>query len=161
MAEESTQLEAVLYRLLVRAGLNVGKQRLGCQDFWPTVSLCSVPRRRRRRSGSSDTRDAGVALVTDGSALGYTTTPPVSKYTITKTDVPVLQFSIKLPVTTDEQIELVRLAPREGIVEVRQAVPQERAHERVAEQTVAFRVFPIKEEIAKVVQTPPQEHVQE
>ena len=40
----------------------------GCQVFWPTVSLFSVPR-RRRRNGSSDIRDARVARVKDCSAL--------------------------------------------------------------------------------------------
>ena len=39
--------------------------------------VASVP---KRRGGSSDIRVASVALGTDGSALGYTTTPPVSEH---------------------------------------------------------------------------------
>ena len=56
--------------LVVRAGLDVGNvptsascNVLGCQVFWPTLSLCVfffVP-----RSGSSNTRDVSVAIVTD------------------------------------------------------------------------------------------------
>ena len=38
----------------------------GCQVFWPTFSVCLL---QRKRSGSSDTRAASVAIKSDGPAL--------------------------------------------------------------------------------------------
>ena len=39
---------------------------LGCQVFWPSFWVCSF---QRKRSGSSDTHAASVAIESDGPAL--------------------------------------------------------------------------------------------